>query len=114
MYNLSFFSLFTKVAIREMWNKNIELEQFEAFFGETCSRTYLIATEDIENSYALLKLICTDRSFHRCVVIDGMIDLWIVSWVGVDFWEILEGKVAGRLKAGLVSMKIVKMLVKKF
>jgi hypothetical protein len=69
------FRYLQKVAIRD-WNKNRELEQFEAMGGggKIGDVTHLITTENVEDSYALLEVFRTDRSLHRCVT-DGMINL---------------------------------------
>lgn len=66
---------------------------------------YLIAGKDPKQSDALFQLVL-GGALRRQVVQPGprrgAVRLGVVGGVGVGFREVLEGKVPGRLKAGLV------------
>lgn len=63
--------IYVAIEIRERREKSLEI--VDVGRSTRPAMPYLITTKYIEYSYALLKLICTDSSLHRCI--DGMADL---------------------------------------
>lgn len=77
--NILDFDYLQEICVRsEKWEKNSIHNQKGIKRFSTCDdefkRPYLITTENVEYSYALLKILRAKRSFHRCVV-DGISDL---------------------------------------
>lgn len=48
------------------------LGRFHICLVNLVEESYLITTKNVEYSYTLFELVCTDRSFDRCIVVHGM------------------------------------------